>query len=120
MLIDTVVSQELQQLAKILAHVKHQNHIYLNKIIPCFLFKSFIVLISTYMKKTVNLIIFLLITCITLSKTILTICKSIWKCQSLSYCIQDLPLILTDSCSDDKISLLFSLLSSWFEVYWGR
>lgn len=44
---DTAVSPELQQSAKILAHVNHQNHIYLSKIIPCFFFKRFIVSIST-------------------------------------------------------------------------
>lgn len=65
--------QELQQSAKILAHVKYQTHIYLSKIIPCFLFQRFIVSLSTQvhpgnwyssMKKRVQ-IIFLLITCIT-------------------------------------------------------
>lgn len=34
--------------------------------------------------------------------------------------LKGLPSTLTDSCSDDKISLLFDFFNSWFEVYWGR
>lgn len=107
--------QGLQQSTEIHAIVKHQNHIYLGKIIPGFVIKRFAVSISTQiclvnwygsMKKKPSPVNW------HCPRTL-----TAWKVISLSYCIWGLP--LTDSCSDDKISLLFVLLNSWFEFYWG-